>query len=442
MTALARIGAALIGAAVALAALPAMAEIEIQEVETPAGYKAWLSQDDGLPFVSLEIWFRGGTSVDLPDARGAVNLMTGLLEEGAGDLDAEGFANARDDLAASIEFDVGPDSLSVSGRFLSDTKGEFSDLLHLALTQPTFDETAVERVRGQVLAGLRADAEDPDEIAGTTFAAQIYGNHPYGSSGNGTIDSVTGLSRDDLLSAFKGAIASDRVYIAAAGDIGADELAALIDRILDGIPETGRPLPEPADPQFSGDVTLVPFATPQSVIQFAQPGLPLEDPDFFAAYALNQILGGGGFESRLMTEVREKRGLTYGVYSYLASRDLADIYVGGASTANARAAETIDVIRAEWQRMAEEGPTAEELSLAKTYLTGAYPLRFDGNGSIANILVGMQMQGYGTDYIETRNARVEAVTLDQVKRVAAELLDPAKLTFVVVGQPEGLDAAN
>jgi len=173
-------------------------------------------------------------------------------------------------------------------------------------------------------------------------------------------------------------------------------------------------------------------------VLFGHAGITRDDPDFFAAFILNRILGGGGFESRLMTEVREKRGLTYGVYSYLVPRDHAALYLGSVASSNDRVAEAIEVIRDEWAKMAAEGVTEAELEAAKTYLTGAYPLRFDGNGPIASIMVGMQMEDLPIDYIATRNDNINAVTLEDIKRVAARILDADALHFVVVGQPEGL----
>jgi len=187
---------------------------------------------------------------------------------------------------------------------------------------------------------------------------------------------------------------------------------------------------------------VIDYDTPQSVALFAQPGIDRDDDDFFAAYLMNNILGGGSFESRLMTEVREKRGLTYGVYSYLMSKELANVYMGSVASANDRIAEAIQVIRDEWTRMATDGVTEKELQDAKTYLTGAYPLRFDGNAQIAGILTGMQLQGLPIDYITTRNDKVNAVTLEVANRVARELLDPERLRFVVVGKPEGLEASG
>lgn len=421
---------------------PARAAVDIVEVQSPGGITAWLVEEHELPFVSLEILFRGGTSLDDPDARGAVNLMTALLEEGAGELDARGFAEARDDLAVTFRFDASDDAISVSAEFLTEVTDEAVALLRTALTEPRFDENAVERVRAQVLSGLRSDAEDPSEIASETFAAMLYGDHPYATNGKGTIESVTALSRDDLIAAHDGALARDRIYVGAVGDITADELGALLDTLFADLPETGTALTEPASLSLDGGVHVTPYDTPQSSILFAQHGIDREDPDFFPAFVMNQILGAGGFGSRLMTEVREKRGLTYGIYAYLAQKDYADLLIGRVATANATVGETIEIIGAEWQRMAEEGVTEDELTQAKTYLTGAYPLRFDGNGRIANILAGMQIDGMPIDYIITRNDKVEAVTLADVNRVAGELLNPEALTFVVVGQPEETAPAN
>jgi len=429
-------------AILSLAASDAAAVVDIVEVETPDGHAAWLVEEPSIPFVAMEIVFRGGTSLDDPGKRGAVNMMTALLEEGAGDMSAQDFAKARDDLAASIGFSSGDDSVSLSLRFLSETTEAATELVAKALSDPAFSGDAVERVRGQILSNLRSRAEDPDAIASDTLAATIYGEHPYATPGEGSVDSVAALTRVDLFAAHDAAIARDRAVIAAAGDISPGELGVLIDRIMAGLPETGAPLPPQAAVTFPGSTRVVDFDTLQTVVIFGQPGIARDDPDFFAAYILNQILGGGGFGSRLMEEVRVKRGLTYGIYSYLLGKDHADLLLGRAATGNARAAETVDVVRGEWARMAEAGPTAEELEKAKTFLIGGYPLRFDGNSSIARILAGMQIDGLSPDYVDTRNDKVRAVTLQDVQRVAGDLLDPTRLTMVLVGQPDGISAGN
>jgi zinc protease len=424
--------------ALILFALPLRAEIAIKEVVSPGGITAWLVEEHGIPFTALEIRFKGGTSLDAPGKRGAVNLMTALIEEGAGDLDAQGFAAARDGLAARYSFRAGIDSLSVSAQFLTENRDQAVDLLRLALVEPRFDADAVERVRGQVLAGLQSDAKDPAVLASSALDAAAFGDHPYGSSGDGTPESVAALTRDDIIAANKGALARDRIYVSAVGDITAEDLGALLDHLLGDLPATGAAMPGRAGWALAGGVTVQDFPTPQSVIRFGHEGITRDDPDFFAAYILNEVLGGGRFGARLMTEVREKRGLTYGVSTYLAPMDHAEMFLGQFASANEKAAEAVAVVQAEWARMAEEGITADELASTKTFLTGSYPLRFDGNGPIADILVGMQMQGLPIDYAATRNAKIEAVTLEDVARVAKRLLRPDDLHFVVVGQPVGL----
>jgi len=424
----------------ALAALPARAGVEVEEVTSPGGVDAWLVEDHSIPFVALELRFRGGTALDPEDKAGAVNLMVALLEEGAGERDARAFARAAEGLAARFSYDASDDAVRVSARMLTERRAEAVELLRDSLVAPRFDEDALERVRGQVLSGLRSDRTDPRSIAGRTMRQLIYGDHPYARPGDGTIESVKALARADIVDAHRAALARDRVHVSAVGDITAAELGALLDRLLGDLPETGAPLPEGAALTLPGGTKVESFETPQSVVLFAQAGPDRHDPDFLPAYVLNHILGGGGFESRLMSELREKRGLTYGVYSYLSTKDAADLWMGSVSSDNARVGEAIALVREEWARLREQGVSAEELADAKTYLTGAYPLRFEGNARIASIAVGMQMDGLGPEYIARRNAMVEALTRDDINRVAREWLDPERLTFVVVGQPEGVES--
>ena len=425
----------------AVLAVPAHA-IDIQAVTSPGGIKAWLVQDDTIPFVAVEFAFKGGASLDQPNKRGAINLMAATLEEGAGSRDSVAFAQAVEDLGARFSFDVGDDSLSVGMRALSENRDEAAALLAEALTQPRFDDAAIERVRAQVQSIIRSEATDPQSIAAKEMSRQAWGDHPYATSLNGTEDSVAALTRQDLVAAKNRVLARDRVVVGAAGDISPEELGLLLDKVLGGLPEQGTaPLPEPARLQLTGGVTVIDWDSPQTVVSFAGPGLPIDDPDYFAAFVANHILGGGGFSSRLMEEIREKRGLTYGVGTTLATGVYGQTWRGGMAGSNATTGEAVDLIKAEWDRMAQ-GVTDRELTDAKTYLTGEYPLRFDGNGSIAGILAGMQLIGFPIDYVNTRNAKVEAVTAEDVKRVAEELLAADKLRFVLVGRPEGIEATD
>lgn len=431
----------LTAATLCLAALPLRAAVNIQEVTSPGGITAWLVEEPSVPIVALEIRFRGGTSVDPEGKRGAVNLMTGLLEEGAGDLDARAFAAARDGLAASFGYGARDDALSISAEFLTETADAALDLLRLSLTQPRFDAAAIERVKAQVLSGIESDRTDPDAIASARFAELAFGAHPYGSPAQGTEDSLSGLTRADLEEARARVMARDRLYVAAVGDVDAETLGLWLDRLFADLPETGAPLPEAVPYDLAGGVTVVPFDTPQSVVRFAQPGIPRDAEDFFEGYLTLQVLGGGGFNSRLMEEVRVKRGLTYGIGAYLIPRDYSHLIQGSFSSDNGKVAEAVAVVRQVWSELKENGLTEEEIARVKTYLTGAYPLRFDGNARIANILVGMQMDDLGLDYVNTRNARINAVTAEQIDAFIDTVIDPDALHFVVVGQPEGLEAA-
>jgi zinc protease len=423
-------------------ALPARAALDIQEVTSPGGIKAWLLEENSIPFVALEIRFKGGTSLDVAGKRGAIYMMSGLLEEGAGELDSEGFAQARDSLAASFGFDANGDAVTVSARFLRENQDQALELLRLALQEPRFDQVALDRVRAQMVSIIAGDKKDPREIASEAFDRMTYGDHPYGTPSTGDVDTVNQFTREDMIEAWKNSMTQDQMYVAAVGDISAEELGLVLDKLLGGLPEKGAPEPPKAEVTVKGGITVIDFPSPQSIAIFGHKGIARDDPDFFAAYVMNQVFGSSGFTSRLTTEVREKRGLTYGVYTYLASYDLASMFQGSVASANDRIGEAIDVIRAEWVKLAENGVTQEELDGAKKYLTGAYPLRFDGNARIATILVNMQVDNLPISYIKTRNDKVNAVTLEDVKRVAKRIMKPDQLQIVVVGQPEGVQSTE
>lgn len=419
---------------------PAHAAVEVQEVTTPGGITAWLVEEHSIPFTALEIRFRGGSALDAEGKRGAINLMTGLLEEGAADLDSQGFSAARESLATSFSYRVYDDVLSISARFLTENRDEAIALLKTSIMEPTFEQVAIDRVREQILSGIRSDATDPGSLAGTTFNELVWGEHPYGSSRDGTLESVGGLTRDDILDAYARVMVRDRIFVSAVGDITAAELGKLVDVLLGDLPKATTPLAEHADYQLKGGIKVIPFDTPQAVALFGHQGITRDDPDFMSAYILNEVFGGGGFESRLMEEVREKRGLTYGVSTFLSPMDSGELILGQVRSDNSRMAESIEVIREEWAKIAENGITAEELEDAQTFLTGAYALRFDGNGPIAKIMVGMQMTDLPVDYLRTRNDQVMAITLDEINRVAKRIYKPDELFFVVVGMPEGVES--
>ena len=414
------------------------ADVAVKTITSPGGLSAWVLEEPAIPFTALNLMFSGGAALDPPDKRGAAFLMTGLLEEGAGDLDSQAFAAEIEALSASFSFDVSDDTLSISVRFLTENRTETLALLKTALTQPRFDPDAIERVRQQVLSILATKAQDPTDTAQRVWTEQAFGDHAYGTSYQGTESSITALTRADLLAAHQNLLVRDTLSISAVGDITAEDLGPILDDLLGDLPAGSALETAPLQLDIPTGLTVVDMPTPQSVAIGGHAGIDRNHPDFFAAFILNTILGGQGIESRLTAEVREKRGLTYGISTVLISKDQANVMLGQVASANDRINAAIEVIRDEWRKLARDGVTAEELQAAQTYLTGAYPLRFDGNSQISRILVGMQRIGLGLDYINTRNAKINAVTLSEINQVAAQLLKPEALNFVVAGQPTGL----
>ena len=420
----------------------AEAAAEIQEFTTPGGVKVWLVEERAIPIISIQIGFRGGASLETPEEQGLASLLTAMLEEGAGPYDAQAFAARAEEIAARMSFGSDGDTVRVSASMLIEQRDETLELLRLALTEPRFDADPLARVKAQIQSGLKQAEVDPDSIASNAWFATVFPGDPYGRDSSGTPETVASFTAEDLRAIMPRLINRGSMFVGVVGATSPEEIGPAIDTLLSGLPEAAPEAPEAVTPRITGGVEVIEFDAPQSTVLFGHEGPLRDDPDFIPTYVMNYILGGGGFASRLTVEVREKRGLAYGVYSYLAPQDRAGIYLGGVATANERVADSIEVIRAEWARMAEEGVSEEELDKAKRYLTGAYPLRFDANGKIARFLVGAQLEELPIDYIDNRNDLVEAVTVEDIRRVAKKFLKPENLFFVVVGKPEGLETAS
>lgn len=422
-----------------LFSLAPAAAMTIERVTTPGGIEAWLVEEHAVPVIAVEIGFRGGARVE-PDGReGLADMMMALLDEGAGDLDAEAFQKRLEERAISLGFDGGRDGVYASLRTLSGEREEGFRLLGLALRAPRFDDEPVARVRSQLLAQLKRQAEDPDTVAAKRWFSAAFPDHPYGRDSSGSEASLRAISVDDLKAFAARSLARDRMKIAVVGDIDRRTLARLLDAALLGLPASS-PADETPEAVPTGKARLLVERRPlpQTVVVFGSAGLKRADPDYIPAFVLNYMMGGGGFASRLTEEVREKRGLAYSVYSYLLPLDHAGLVLGGLATENAHVKDAIALVRAEQRRMLTKGVSAEELKNAKTYLTGSYPLRFDTNAKIASELVGIQLEDLGIDYVDKRNALIEAVTLEDLKRVAPRVLDPDGLLVSVVGDPKGL----
>jgi zinc protease len=424
----------LVGLAVAL---PAGA-VDVKSVRSPGGIEAWLVEDHTLPVVSMEVAFRGGAAMEPKEKAGLAYMTASLLDEGAGEIDSQAFARRLEDLASMVRFNASQDNLAASLRTIAKNVDPVFELLHLALTKPRFDPEPVARVRSQIVVSLARKAESPPTIANRVWWRYAFPDHPYGRPPEGTPETVPNITVDDMRQFVRDRVARDVITIGVVGDMTAERLAPLLDKTFGDLPATAAPGSVAEATAGDPGTLLVKKQIPQTVVTFGQPGLKRDDPDWYTALVVNYILGGGGFTSRLTTEVREKRGLAYSVYSYLVPLQHAGVLLGGVATENGRVAKSIELIRAEWKRMRDEGPTEDELDKAKTYLTGSFPLQFDSTGRIAGTLIDIQQNHLGIDYLEKRNAIIAGVTLDDAKRVAKRLLDPDKLSFSVVGAPANL----
>ena len=413
--------------------------MKIQEITSKSGLKAWLVEEHSVPLMALRFAFDGGNTQDPAGKEGLANFITGMMDEGAGDLDANKFQARVEEIAMRMSFEDGKDNLYGSFETLTENRTAAAALLTLALNKPRFDADAVDRVRGQLMAGLVYAARNPETVASKEFMALGFAGHAYGRPSNGTAESLKSITGADLEAYRKRIFAKDTLRIVIVGDITASDAGALIDQVFGA-------LPAKADLNSIAQVALksaeklkiIEMDVPQSVARFGLGAMMRKDRDFMAGFVLNHLIGGSGFSSRLMEEVREKRGLAYSVYSYLQPMQKSSIYAGGVATKNEEIGKSLDVIRAELKRMAVDGPSEKELDNAKSNLTGSFALRFDTNAKIANQLLYFLGEGFPTSYVQTRNAEVEAVTLADVKRVAKTLFDNDDLFVVVVGKPKGL----
>lgn len=443
---LSRVRAGALAAAILLptsaATTPASA-MNIQNVKSPGGIEAWLVEEHSVPAMAMRFSFEGGNSQDPLGKEGVANYITAMMDEGAGDVTSSEFQLRMDEIAMRMRWDDSKDSLYGNFETLTANRGKAAELLKLAVTKPRFDKDAVERIRQQLLANLSYADKDPDKVAAKAWFALAFDGHPYGRPSYGTQASVAVLSPEDLKTYHKRVFAKSNLKVVAVGDINAGELGALLDEVFGGLPAKAELITvERTDPVNKGHQQIIEMDVPQSVAVFGLGAMARKDPDFMAAFVINHILGGGGFSAKLMEEVREKRGLAYSVYSYLQPYQHASILTGSVATKNESMKESLDIIRAELAKMAEKGPSAEDLDAAKKYLTGSYALRFDTNSKIASQLLGLLEEGFGPEYIEDRNKMIEDITLEDVKRVAKRLLSSDGLIITVVGKPANLHPAG
>ena len=417
--------------------------LDVKEVKTDSGITAYLAEEHAVPVIAVSFAFRGGAAYDPAGKEGLAYLASGTLDEGAGPYDSQEFQERLADYAIELRFSSDQDLLSGSLRTVSDNAEVAFEMLKYALTAPRFDDEPVARVKRQIAVILEREQERPGTMASKAMAQAVFGDHPYARPSRGTAESVSALTSDDLKAYAQRTLTRERLLIGVAGDITADRLETMLDDVFGSLPETSGQTPlEPAELNLSGGVTVVDMPVPQASAVMVQRGLDREDPDWYSFFVVNHILGGGGFSGRLMQEVRVKRGLTYGIYTRPEPNDFGALLSGSVATQNARMGETVDVTMEVWRDLAENGPTREELELAKQYLTGSWPLRFTSSGRIASTLVAVQRDNLGLDFIDRRNDYIEAVSLRDARKIAREVLLPDSVTWFIAGQPEGVEAES
>ena len=422
--------------ATTLFALSASAQaVTIQTVTSPAGIVALLVEDYTVPLIALQFSFDGGASQDDNGKEGTSDLLTALLDEGAADIKSQAFQQKLDDVGMSYGFNTGRDTFSGYMKTLQSNSDQSFELMALMLNSPRFDDEPIGRMKASLLSRLKRMETSPQAIAGKAMRESVFAGHTYSRPTKGTIESLTKVTREDIIAYHQHVMARDTLVIGVVGAISAEELKLVLDKIFARLPATAKLKSIPEAKIISGKTIHKELPVPQTNIAFSMPGIKRDDPDFYAGYLVNYVLGGGSFSSRLYEEVREKRGLAYGVYSYLGTFDHAGMVGAGSATGTENAAKTVAIIRKEMQRMGKEGPTADELEKAKKYITGSYAINnLDTSDKIASTLVAIQRSNLGVDYIDKRAEYISAVTLEHAKRVANKLFSSTP-TLITVGKP-------
>lgn len=417
-----------------LAAVPAQAA-NIQNLDLGKAAQVWFAEDHTVPIVSFNISLPAGSAYDPAGKAGLAAFAGAMIDEGAGGLDSKAFHEALANRAISFSGRAERDYLVISISTLKENVPEAMHLLQLALTKPRFENDALTRVRAQIIQSLQQDEVEPARVASRGFTREFFGGHAYAHPVSGEIGSISSITAQDLRNFVHTHWVKNGLKVAVAGDITAPALTKLLaDTFLPVSGAAAAPLPNVGRLGAPG-VHVIPLPVPQPTAVFGMPGIMRHDPDFIPGYVANYILGGGGFSSRLMEEIRVKRGLTYGVSTSLTAYNKAAVWQGSVGTRADAMRQTVQVVKDTMAKFAADGPTQQELDDAKTYLTGSFPLAFASNSGTAAQLGTFQRQNMDIDYVRVRNSLIQAVTLADVKRVGKRLFDPARLTVVIGGSP-------
>lgn len=414
--------------------------VKIFDYTTKLGIKGWHVETPDIPVLTLAVTFKeAGDKNDPQGLNGVAEFLSGMLDEGAGNYDSVKFKELLLEKNIRLGLSQNSDSFTITMRGTKDNIQDMFDILTLILTKPRFDHDAFNRVKEQILTSLSQNLHSENAVAGDTFNKQAFAGHPYSHTTQNAIDGTRKIKREHLIQFMKDYLTIDKIQVVSAGDISSQDIETKFDSALKDLPASGQASTVGfADLKTTGGVTVVDMDIPQSVVLFYQPGLDRKDKDFYAAYIMNSILGDGMFKSRLWDEIRENRGLAYGISSSLQWTQHSNYIIGSTATANKDAGEVVKIIREEWQKMKDAGANQKELDFVRERMVGSYPLGFTSTPQIVGLMKNYMTDGLPTDFINNRNDLIRAVTLDDVNRVAKSLLQPEKLSFIIVGKPEGL----
>lgn len=414
--------------------------LDIQEVKSSNGLTAWLVEDHTLPLISFKFFFKGaGALNNSAEQQGLSRLLSNTLDEGAGDLDSQSFQKNLSDNSVSLSFLSGRDNFGGTVKTLSRNKETAFDLLKKALNEPRFDAEPIERMKQANLSRIKNSQANPNWIAARLMNDVSYENHPYALNSGGTLSSLPAITADDLKEYKNQQLTQNRLVVGVFGDITKEELATLLDDIFGDLPkEAPKDTAEKIDIQNGGKTYLYQKDIPQSIIMMTMPSIDQNDPDYYALQIMNHIFGGSGFGSRLTEEAREKRGLTYGIFSGINNYDYAKALSISTSTQNSTVTEMMNVIDTEIKALPEDD-LQEEIVKAKAYLIGSLPLSLTSSDNVSSILAAMQLNDRPIDYLDQYAANLNKVNEDDVKNIARKLLDPTKTVTVIVGKPEGIE---
>ena len=420
-----------------------LSALDVKEVNYYKDRKAWLVNDNNLPIVSIKFAFKAGSGLDSKGKKGTANLVSSLLDEGAGNYSAKEFKKLLADNSISLDFGVSHDNFYINLYTLKENLDLSFQLLDLALTKPAFKSDEIKRVKSNVKLALEQSYKDPNEIGTRLFREILFEEHPYKYDTLGIIEDIDKIKKKDLKFFLENYLTLDNLFISASGDISEDDLKKYLNKYFKKF-DKNKPIPEISlfKKKISPKIFLHEKDLRQSSIYFAGEGISRTDPYFYPAYVMNYILGGGGFFSRLTTEVREKRGLVYSVYSYLYRYDKYNFFSGGAQTSNENVDKVIKIIKEELMKVKKEGVTEQELKDAKNYLINSYVLRLDSNKKVASILLNTQMDGLDKDFFKKRNEYINAVSLKDIKEVAKKILNEKQIFFLIIGNPTDLKNIN